>query len=78
LKQGIKNTLALPIDTMLYTDLLCPHSEHQKNLFKSKQLSTFTKETGSNKVKLPEVGGMAKMRQEKQQEDQQECTRKTT
>jgi hypothetical protein len=36
-KQGIINTLALPIDKMmLYIYLLCPHSEHQKNLFQSK------------------------------------------
>ncbi len=27
-KQGITNTLALPIDKMLYIYLLCPHSEH--------------------------------------------------
>jgi hypothetical protein len=30
-KQGITNTLALPIDKMLYIYLLRPHSEHQKN-----------------------------------------------
>jgi hypothetical protein len=29
-KQGIANTLALPIDKMLYIYLLCPHSKHQK------------------------------------------------
>jgi hypothetical protein len=28
-KQGIKNTLALPIDKMLHIYLLCPHSEHR-------------------------------------------------
>ncbi len=52
-KQGITNTLALPIDKMLYIYVLCPHSEHQKNL---NGLNTFTKEAGSNKVKHPKVG----------------------
>jgi hypothetical protein len=28
--KGITNTLALPIDKMLYIYLLCPHSEHPK------------------------------------------------
>jgi hypothetical protein len=32
-KQGITNRLALPMDKMLYIDLLCPQSEHQKNPF---------------------------------------------
>jgi hypothetical protein len=36
-KQGITNTLALPIDKMLYIYLLYPHSQHQKNQFQSKQ-----------------------------------------
>jgi hypothetical protein len=65
-KQGIKNTLALPIDKMLYIYLLCPHSEHQKNPFQSKQSKHFHQrnrftqcETGSNKVKLPKVGSNA-------------------
>jgi hypothetical protein len=40
-KQGITNTLALPIDNMLYIYLLCPHSEHQKNPFQSKQSKHF-------------------------------------
>jgi hypothetical protein len=40
-KQGIKNRLALPIDKMLYIYLLCPHSEHQNNLFQSKQCKHF-------------------------------------
>jgi hypothetical protein len=53
IKQGITNTLALPIGKMLYIYLLCPHSEHHKNL---NSLNTFTKRTGSNKVKLPKVG----------------------
>jgi hypothetical protein len=61
-KQGITNTLALPMDKILYIYLLCSHSEHQKNPFQSKQskhfhqTNPFTKcETGSNKVKLPKV-----------------------
>jgi len=36
-KQGITNTLALPIDKMLYIYILCPHFEHQKNSYQSKQ-----------------------------------------
>jgi hypothetical protein len=66
LTQGIKNTLALPIDKMLYMYLLCPHSEHQKSTFQSKQSKHFHQrnrftqcETGSNKVKLPKVGSNA-------------------
>ncbi len=62
-KQGITNTLALPIGKMLYIYLLCPHSEHQKNPFQSKrskhfhQRNGFTRyEIGSNKVKFPKVG----------------------
>ncbi len=35
-KQGITNTLALPIDKMLDIYLLCPHSEYQKIPFQSK------------------------------------------
>jgi hypothetical protein len=27
-EQGITNTLALPMDKMLYIYMLCPHSEH--------------------------------------------------
>jgi hypothetical protein len=59
LKQGITNTLALPIDMMLYIYLLCPHSEHQKK--SNSNLNTFTKETdtpcvpmgaGPNKMKV--------------------------
>ncbi len=41
IKHGITNTLALPIDTMLYICLLCPHSEHQNNPFQSKQSKHF-------------------------------------
>jgi hypothetical protein len=40
-KQGITNTLALPIDKMLYIYLLCPRSEHQNNPFQSKQSKHF-------------------------------------
>jgi hypothetical protein len=40
-KEGIINTMALPIDKMLYIYLLCPHSEHQNNLFQSKQSKHF-------------------------------------
>jgi hypothetical protein len=29
-QQGVTNTLALPINKILYIYLLCPHSEHQK------------------------------------------------
>jgi len=36
-KQGITNTLALPIDNMLYIYLPCPQSEHQKCPFQPKQ-----------------------------------------
>jgi hypothetical protein len=32
-KQGITNTLAMPIDNMLYIYSLCPHSKHHKNPF---------------------------------------------
>jgi hypothetical protein len=35
-QQGITNTVALPIDKMMYINLLCPHSEHEKNPFQSK------------------------------------------
>jgi hypothetical protein len=39
---------------------LCPHSEHQKNISSNlKALNIFTKETSSNKVKLPKVGSNA-------------------
>ncbi len=69
LTQGIKNTLALPIDKMLYIYVLCPHSEHQKNTFQSKQSKHFHQrnqctqcETGSTKVKLPKVGSNAIVR----------------
>jgi hypothetical protein len=65
-KQGITNTLALPIDKMLYIYLLCPHSECQKNPFQSKQSKHFHQrnqftqcETSSNKVKFPKVGSKA-------------------
>jgi len=47
LKQGITNTLALPI---LYIYRLCSHCEHQNNPFQSKHFQT--KETGSPNVKL--------------------------
>jgi hypothetical protein len=40
-KQGIINTLALPIDKMLYIYLLCPYSEHQKNPFQFKESKHF-------------------------------------
>jgi hypothetical protein len=63
LTQGIENTLALPMDKMLYIYLLCPHSEHQKKYGSNlNSLNTFTKEMGSpgsNKVKLPKVGSDA-------------------
>ncbi len=37
-KQGVTNTLALPINKMLYIYLLCPHSEQpKKHLFQFKQ-----------------------------------------
>jgi hypothetical protein len=41
IKQGITNTLALPIGNMLYIYVLCPHSEHQNNPFQSKQSKHF-------------------------------------
>jgi hypothetical protein len=66
IKQGMTNMVALPIDKMLYIYVLCPHSEHQKNLFQSKQSKHFHQrnrftecEAGSNKVKLPKVGSNA-------------------
>jgi hypothetical protein len=40
-KKGITNTLALPIDKMLYIYLLCPQSEHQNNPFQTKQSKHF-------------------------------------
>jgi hypothetical protein len=41
-KQGITNTLALPIDKMLlYIYALCSHSEHQQIPFQSKQSKHF-------------------------------------
>jgi len=40
-KQDITNTLALPINKMLYIYLLCSHSENQKNPFQSKQSKHF-------------------------------------
>jgi hypothetical protein len=58
--------MALPINNMLYIYLLCPNSEHRKNLFQSKQSKHFHQrnqftecEAGSNKVKLPKVGSNA-------------------
>jgi len=62
-KQGVTNTLALPINKMSYIYLLCPHSEHQKkHLFQFEQSKHFhqrhrfiTCETSFNKVKLPKV-----------------------
>jgi hypothetical protein len=35
-KQGITNTLALPIDKMLYIYLFYPHFKHQKGSFQFK------------------------------------------
>ncbi len=65
-KQGITNTLTLPIDKMLYLYFLCPQSEHQNNPCQSKQSKHFNEknqfnkyETGFNKVKLPKVGSNA-------------------
>jgi hypothetical protein len=65
-KQGITNTLALPIEKMLYIYVLCPHSEHQQIPFQSKhskhfhQKNRFTScQTGSNNVELPKVGSNA-------------------
>jgi len=70
--EHITNMLALPIDKMLYMYLLlCTHSEHRKDRFQVhtlntakigsnlNSLNTFTKETSSNKVKLPKVGSNA-------------------
>jgi hypothetical protein len=55
-KQGITNTLDLPVHKMLYIHLPCPHSEQQKQICSNlKSLNTFTKETGSKKVKLPKL-----------------------
>jgi hypothetical protein len=51
IKQAIINTLPLPIDTMSYIFLLCPHPEHQNNPFQSKQPKTLIKETSSPDVK---------------------------
>jgi hypothetical protein len=47
--------LGLPIDKMLYIYLPTPKNIHSNlNI-----LNTFTKETSSNKVKLPKVGSNA-------------------
>jgi hypothetical protein len=51
LKQGITNTLALPIDKMLYIYVLCSHSAHQNNPFQSKQSKHFHQKTSSPNVK---------------------------
>jgi hypothetical protein len=48
LKQGITNTLALPIDKNV---VHLPHFKHQKNPFESKQSKHFHIETGSPNVK---------------------------
>jgi hypothetical protein len=62
-KQGITNTLALPIVKMLYIYRLCPHSKHQKDPFQSKESKHFHQKTDSpnvktsfNTLKLPKVG----------------------
>jgi hypothetical protein len=62
-KQGITNTLALPIIKMLYIYLLCPL---QKIPFQSKQSKHFHQrnwftscEIDSNKVILPKAGSNA-------------------
>jgi hypothetical protein len=63
------NPMALPKDKMLYIYLLCPHSKHQKNPFRSKQSKHFHKktwficETRSNKVKLPVLKPTVKLGQ---------------
>jgi hypothetical protein len=59
-QQGITNTLALPIDKMLYIYLLCPHSEHQNNRFHYHQRDRVPNlKQMFNKVKLPKVGSSA-------------------
>jgi hypothetical protein len=54
-KQGITNTLALPIDKMLYIYLLCPHSKHQKKHRRMKKGCNFWA-IFSNKVLQPPWG----------------------
>jgi hypothetical protein len=50
-KQGITNTLALPIDKMLYIYLLWPHFEHQKqSRSKSKQSKTLSQNKRVHKM----------------------------
>jgi hypothetical protein len=41
IQQGIANSVAVPIDKMLYIYLVCPHSKHPKNPFQSKQSKHF-------------------------------------
>jgi hypothetical protein len=56
-KQGITNTLALPIDKMLYIYTYSLHTLNTKKIHSNlNSLNTFTKETSSNKVKLTKVG----------------------
>jgi len=51
--KGITNSLALPIDKMLYIYVLCPHSEPQKkSVFNLNTLNAFTKKTSAPNVKL--------------------------
>jgi hypothetical protein len=59
-KQGITNMLALPIDKMFYIVPTVSHTLNTKKIRSDlNNLNTFTKETGSNKVKLPKVGSNA-------------------
>jgi hypothetical protein len=51
-KQGMENTLALPILKMLYIYLLCPHSEHPNNPFHSKRSKQYHQRKRSNAKKL--------------------------
>jgi len=58
MKQGITNTLAVPIDRTLYIYLsVSTLSTTRKNPFKSKHFHP--KKQSSNKVKLPKVGSNA-------------------
>jgi hypothetical protein len=67
LKQSITNTLALPIDKMLYIlSIYCVHTVNTKKIHSNlNSLNTFTKETGSPNMKLvlirklPKVGSNA-------------------
>jgi hypothetical protein len=58
-KQGITNTLALPIDKMLYIYVLCPHSELIKSVPIKTVKTLSPKKAVLIRPKLPKVGSNA-------------------